>query len=275
MADGAPKGFRIRPEAIDPGNVANFGFDRADQILGRSLVRGFGGDPEFDFAPVGVGGDGGIGPIKEVGDLFSKRRFRDAPEAEGAADNHFGGPALGLEVGDGGVLPHAFHFAGDAGESHDHNVGLGRPDDAGSSADGVGEDGRALGDQGLFAVAVGEGAAPLGEFGLDVGPDGGLFDQGDVEGLSDRRCGQVVGGRAESTGADDQVGAAGSLFEGGLEPIGVVADGALVVVGDAEVGELLGEVLGVSVEDVTEEEFGADADDFGDFHGFVSEFGFG
>ncbi len=85
--------------------------------------------------------------------------------------------------------------------------------------------------------------------------------------MGDRFCGEVVGGGSESARADDQIGAAGGLFEGGLEPIGVVADGGLVVVGDAEVGELLGQVLGVGVEDVAEEEFGANADDFGDFHG--------
>ncbi len=176
LADRAAEGFGVGTKAVDSGDRPDFGLDRVDQRLGRCHCGGFGGDAEFDFAPVGVGGDGGIGPIAEVGDLFGQGGFGDAPEAQGAADDHFRGPALGLEVGDGGVLPHPFHFAGDAGEGHDHDVGLGRPDDAGGGADGVGQDGGSLGDEGLFAVAVGEGAAALGEFGLDVGPDGGLFD---------------------------------------------------------------------------------------------------
>ena len=103
-------------------------------------------------------------------------------------------------------------------------------------------------------ATAGEEAAQVG-FGVGVDA-GGLADGG-----GDGVTGDVVFGGAEAAGAEDEVGA----LQGGLHEFAearlVIADLVHVVEVDAERGQALGDVVGVGVLDVGEEDFGADGDD--------------
>ena len=134
---------------------------------------------------------------------------------------------------------------------------------AGGGAARVG-DGHGGGDEpGLLDVALGEADAARCEEGpqgaLHVGVDERLLAQGG----GDRLAREVVLGGAEAAGHDDDVGAAEGDLDGVDEALEVVADGGVEVEVEADGGQAGGDVLGVGVEDLAQEDLGADGDDLG------------
>ncbi len=84
-----------------------------------------------------------------------------------------------------------------------------------------------------------------------------------AEGGGDRFAGEVVVGRAEAAGHDDEVGAVEGALEGVDDAVEVVAHDGLEVEVDAEGGQARGEPGGVGVDDLAEQDFGAYGDDLG------------
>src|SRR5262249_9102947 len=73
--------------------------------------------------------------------------------------------------------------------------------------------------------------------------------------------GEIVDGRAEAAGADDDVDRGAELAEGGLEDGTIVADGDVADDPEAEASHLLGELGRVGVDDLTSEHLVARRED--------------
>lgn len=234
---------------------------------------GAGGEAEVDFSELGVGGEGDLGVLEEVLELFFEGGFADTYDAEGAGDE-FGAVAEGAEAVGDGAVEHGEEFVGGAGEADDGFSVFGGKE-AGGGAVGVGEGVGAVGAEGL-AILAGDHRAvtPLHED-FDLAFEGRVFDERGIEGGGDAFAGEVVLGGAESADGEDDVGAGEGETEGFGETGEVVADGLAAVVVDAEVGEEASGGGGVGIDGLPEEEFGADRDNLG-LHGFIlTEVGWG
>ena len=110
----------------------------------------------------------------------------------------------------------------------------------------------------LLAVVGGRLAASTGKVAGDLLPLGRIEDQLVAEAGGDGLFGQVVRRGAEAAGEDQQVAAALGLVDEVGQTAMVVADGALPLDGDAQIGQLPAEVLRVGVEDLPHQEFRAD-----------------
>ncbi len=135
---------------------------------------------------------------------------------------------------------------------------------AGGAAVGVGEDGGAGEDVGLLGVVGRHDDLAGGVALVEVGDDGVVAVELEVEGCGDGFAGEVVFGGAEAAGEEDDVGAGDGDADGGGEVGEVVADDGFEGDGDAEVVESLGEVEGVGVLAEGRQHLGADGDDFSD-----------
>ena len=112
---------------------------------------------------------------------------------------------------------------------------------------GVVQHERTLGHHRLHARAGGHGALALGEERLDVRDDGWVFVQRASEQSGDAVARDVVGGRPQPAGGDDEVRAAQRLAHGLLNVVRRVRDRDLPRDDVAEVCELAAEPLLMSV----------------------------
>ena len=87
--------------------------------------------------------------------------------------------------------------------------------------------------------------------------------QGLAEGFADSLLGQVVIGGAQAAGGDDDVGPLPGDVQSVFQALGVVAHDGVPEDVDADGGQGLGDVPGVGVDDVAEEQLRAHGDDFG------------
>ena len=168
------------------------------------------------------------------------------------------------------LRPHGLHLVGDTGHKDGTVAVLFEPRAGGSAV--VVDDFMALGgDHRLFAVVGGRLAAGAGKVAGDLVPLGLIEGQLIPEAGGNGLLGQVVCRGAEAAGKDQQVAAALSLVDEIGQTAMVVADGALPLDRDAQIGQLPAEVLGVGVEDVAEKELGTHTDDLC-CHGSTLEF---
>jgi hypothetical protein len=133
--------------------------------------------------------------------------------------------------------------------------------EAGGGAVGICEDGGALRDLGLAAIARGHLKTAPGESGLDEGPNVRVLDEREAEEPGGYLAGDVVSGGAEATGDDDDVSAREGLYEGDANGV-AIGNGDLASDAKAEREELLAEEGEMGVEGVAEEELGTGVDDF-------------
>ena len=166
------------------------------------------------------------------------------------------------QPGIGSCLPHGPHFTGHPREGDHREPRAGAPDHAGGCPGGIGQHLCPLGQEGLLAIAGGARPAPAAELGLDIGPDRPVLHQGRFKGCRDRFGGEVVGGGAQAAGGDQQPATAGGFAHSRYHPPTVVAHHLLAVVGNAQAGKLFGQPPGIAVGDISEEELGANAEDF-------------
>ena len=178
----------------------------------------------------------------------------------------------GLEVGHGPVLEQVAALKGGAGEHEDVDAPL-LEGAAGGGAYGVVEHGAVHRQHGLLDVVLRHGPAGLGEEGAD-GLQNVLMElQLPAEGGADGLLGEVVIGGPQAAGGDDDVRPCLGDIQGVPEPLGVVPHYGVVVDGDAQGAETLGEDLGVGVGDVAQEQLGADGNEFcGVCHGDAPHF---
>ena len=230
----------------------------AEHLLRRRPVRGLGGGPDHALVFLGVGGQGGVGEgghgLPEPG-LHMALPHAEDPDLV-ADDDPVG---EGGQVGHGPVLEHVPALPGRA-RQHENVDPVLAEGAARGGAHRVVEDGAAHRQHGLLAVVLRHGPARPGE----VGPNG-LQDvrvelELSAEGLADGLLGQVVVGGAQAPGGDDDVRPAAGDVQGVRQALGVVPHHRVVVDGDPQGAEALGDDLGVQVGDVAQQELGADGD---------------
>ena len=118
------------------------------------------------------------------------------------------------------------------------------------------------GHHGLLAVVGGRRAAAFGKKRDDFAPFGLIKLQCIAEGFRHGFLGQIVGGRAQPARKDKQVTAGARFIDKLAQPAGVIPDNMLMQHADAKLGEFPAQKLGVGVEDIAEQKFGADTDNF-------------
>ncbi len=135
--------------------------------------------------------------------------------------------------------------------------------EAGRGADRVREDLGAAGEIGLLRVRRAHRAPELLEAPADVIERGLVALGRDAQRLGDGLAREVVRGRAEAAGADDDASEAREAFDGGDDPAAIVIDGRLLDDLEAEVGEAGGEPgpVRVATSSPRARELGSDAED--------------
>ena len=136
-----------------------------------------------------------------------------------------------------------------------------RADQTGRCADLLRDDRRALGDVGLAQVAVGHVTATRVEHPRDHLDDRLVAHEPHVHDLGDRLACDIVLGRAEAAAHDDGVTARQRGANGEHDALVVVADLGLEERVDARQRETLADPRRVGVDDLAEEQLGADGDD--------------
>ena len=132
---------------------------------------------------------------------------------------------------------------------------------AGRGADRVGDDAAADRDVGLAQVVLGERPTATTEDRADVLDQLLAPLELDAHHLGDRLAGDVVGRGAEPAAHDDRVGAVEQLAQALHHAVEVVADLAVLAGVDARGGELLADPRAVGVDDLAEQQLGADRED--------------
>ena len=156
--------------------------------------------------------------------------------------------------------PHGFHLVGHAGHQHSAMALLLKPGTGGGAV--VVDDLMPFGGHhGLLAVVGGRLPTGAGKKAGDLLPLGFVKGQLVPKTGSHRLLGQVVCRGAQAAGEDQKITAALGLVDEIRQTAMVVANGALPLDGDAQVGQLPAQVLGVGVEDIAEQQLGAHTDD--------------
>jgi hypothetical protein len=258
------------PKTEDPSRSRTSVFDRSDQAFGGLGVGGFGRDADLDLAARGEKGHGGVGGTRvEVVEAVGDPRLGTPPGSEQPAADHPVGTGGGMEPGQNVIGQEQLHLLGDAGKGEDPGA--------------VVIDGQA----GCGALRIGKHLGATGKIGLtEVGrrhlpsqhrpalPQPflvlGRVVHRDSEGGADGLSGEIVLGGADPAGDDDRVGTFDGGLEGGCHASEVVAHHLLVVGVEPVLGEGAAEGGGVAVDDLAEEQFGADGHHFDD-HGARSD----
>ena len=183
-----------------------------------------------------------------------------APHPQHPAGDHrrLAGPPA--QVGQHGALEHLLHLVGHAGHGVDDPIAH-RADQPGRGAARLGDHRRPVGHHRLAKVAFGHRSAPGCEHVSDRLGHRLVGAKLDPHHLGDRLTGDVVVGGAEPAAHDHRVG----LFEGppqrSHDAVEVVTDLPLGQRVDAVGGELLPDPRRVGVDDLAEQQLGADGDD--------------
>lgn len=244
-----------------PEPAADLVGGRAQQRLRRRLGLGRGRHPNVDAVVLGVGADVRLIAPGQLVQQLGHRRLADAQGPDVDRADRTGGEVR-RQPGQHLLLPHPPHLARHAGHRDDHRTGV-ADEPAGGGADRVRQQlGRGDG-PGLLGVPLRHRQAAAGEEGPDPVEDGGVDDRRLADHLGDRLPRQVVVGRADAAGADDEIGVRGGVADGRHQPRQVVADLDDVEQLDPPRRQLLGEEGGVGVGQVALDQLAADREDVG------------
>ena len=167
-----------------------------------------------------------------------------------------------MQVGQGPVAEHHLTLPGRAGE-HEHVGATGLEGHPRGGAPVVVQHGAPFGDHGLLEVVLGDRGAPLGKPFPDPLGGGFVVHQFLPEGLGHRHLGQVVAGGPQAPGGDEDVRPVPGDVHCLADPLGVVPHHGVVVDVDPQLGQALGDHLGIGVGDVAQQQLGAHGDEFG------------
>ena len=183
--------------------------------------------------------------------------FSEVADLENAIGERLGQLKSLAQVRDDLVVEEPLQLVGHAGKGDDDAARV--VDDEGwGSAIRVMDGKCTFGDVGLSLIVGGHDEPAPAEALLDVLQQCGIAHQLSPGGVGDGLTGQVVLGRAEAAARDDDVRAAEGAIDYRLHAVGVVTDDGLVVEVDADIGEASGHPGRVGVDDLAEQELGAD-----------------
>ena len=228
---------------------------RVDPSDDRRGVGALVGDAHVDPVVLRIGRDRRGGGADELVEGLLDARLADAEELERAG-------AEGRALAEGRFdldLPHPRHLARDTGHRDDPRRAA--PDvPAGRRAERVRQGPRGWDEPGLLAVALGHRRAASGEPRSELGLERRIDRRRLLERPGDRFAGEVVLGRPEPAGADDEVAPLDRPADGRRRPAEVVPDGGHVEEIDAQARQPPGQVGGIRVHDLAQQQLGANGE---------------
>ena len=244
-----------------------------EQGLGRLAAARLGGDAHLDALDAArEERERGIAESVELRDATGQGLREPglalAPGAQHPALDHRTQARAAAKVGEDGAVEHLAQLVGHSRHRVDHPL-ADRADEARGGARHLRDERSAGGDIGLAQVVLGH-PAPAGlEAGADALPDLGVAQELHPHDLGDRLAGDVVLGGAEPPADDHRVAAREREAEARHDAFVVVADLGLEVRVDAREREPLAEPGRVRIDDLTEQQLGADRHHLAAHHGPV------
>ena len=229
----------------------------AAHCFGFRVGLGPGGDADLAFAGLAVDGSGGVCIFQQIPHLI----FQVALAAQHPQRQTVQGAVLPRQQQRAHfLLPHGLHLVGHTGHQHGAAAVLLKPGTR-RGAMAVHHLAAVHRHHGLLAVVGGDRAAGAGKVGHDLVPLFRVKGQGVAVAGGHGLLGQVVRRGPQPAGEHQQVAALLGLVDKIRQAAVVVTDGALSLDRDAQRGQLPAEVLGIGVENVAEQQLGADTDD--------------
>ena len=245
-----------------PGATAQFGFHRVQQRLcciGRAAT---GREPELDVSKGGVGRHRWILRLEQISHLLSQVGFTDAAETQQTAHEHPCGSSVIPKPWFRCGLEHRPHLRGHAREGEDGEIRQGGPDHAGGRAQRIGQHIRTTREEGLTAIAWRHRSTPCRKLGLNLLPQLRTFLQRRLECRCQGFGGEVIRCRTKTTGGDQNTTAPTRLPGCCSQPLAVITDHGLAVMGESEGRQSFGNPTGIAVENVSQKQLRADAENF-------------
>ena len=219
-----------------------------------------GGDPQFRAGGLGIGGQGGV--VQGVHQVPQLVLHGGLADTEGL-HRPGGDDTIGefLQVGDHPVAEHHLALPGGTGE-HEHVAPVGLKGHAGGGAPVILQHSAPLGEHGLLEVVFSHGPLHLDKAVTNSLGRGLVEEEPLAEGLGQSHLGQVVAGRTQTAGGDDDIRTGPGNVHRLADPLRVVPHHGVVKDVDAQLGQALGDHLGVGVCNVAQQQFRADGDEF-------------
>lgn len=232
-----------------------YGFDDGVRSIDGCCA---GGDSDIYLAGTGKDSDCWVGRFgDEMADLVINSTFTQIGHFEDAVVDGLAEVVFLAEVGDDLVGDKPLHLEGHTRETDDCAF-LGFDHEGGRSAVGVSDHLGSSRYLGLTLVVFGEYEAPVLEPFTEFSERVSVGDYIDAEDVSDCFTCQIVLGRSDAAAGNYDIGATKRDAQDLGHAVLVVADARLV----EDVGTVFGEALGnpsrVGVDDLAQEEFGAD-----------------
>ena len=236
---------------------------RLDELVGAPAAFGDGRDPDIDGLDARVGRDDRVGrPQERVAEQIGDLRLADPRQPVGPRGD-LGTETVVLESWHDVVGPHRAHLARRTRQRDDDATVRPVDEPARRRPVRVGERRGRRDQPRLLEVELGERHPASGPQVAQPGLEAGVDLRRLTTRRGDRLAGQVVGGRAQSAGRDDEVGTG----QAGRERVGhlveVVGEGGQTGDPDAHPGQGSGQLPGVRVARLADGQFAADAQQFG------------
>ena len=234
--------------------------------LGGLHILGAGRNADVALAGFGINGGGGVFVGKQLAALGLQRALA-ADDVQGDAVQGAAG-ALGQQRAHA-LLPHGLQLMGRAGHQHGAAAALILKPHARGRAVVVGNLSALHRHHGLLAVVRGHFAAGAAVKVLDLLHLFCVKAQGVAIAGGHGLLGQVIGGGAKPAAEHQQVTAAFGLLHQLGQAARIVPDHVLMQHGDAQVGQLPAQVLGIGIQNVTEQKLSAHGNNLSS-HGVLS-----
>ncbi len=200
---------------------------------------------------------GGVERVQSVGDHLGQRRLRGAPGLQRPRHDRGNLARAPQQIGDDVLGHHELHLVGHA-RHRVHDLVADRAAQARRGADRVRDRVPALGDVGLAEVVLGHVAQARAEHGRDVLGEVHPANERHAHELGDRVAREVVLGRTEPAADEHRVAPAQEVAERVDDARLVVADDPMLVGVDPRRRELLADPGAVAVDDLPQQQLGAD-----------------